>query len=113
MARQRIPPERGQYKINSDAAIARARSDDAVGAICRGDRGQFIAASVMVVPNITEPETLEAMACLEAIALAEDCNIRKMTVASDCISVIRNIKEMPRCPYMMVLQDICERSKSF
>ena len=27
--------------------------------------------------NVTEPETLEAMACLEALALAEDCAPKK------------------------------------
>ncbi|TVT96688.1 hypothetical protein EJB05_58087, partial [Eragrostis curvula] len=81
-------PERGQYKINTDAAIAGATSNGAVGAICKSDNGDFIAASFMIVPNITEPETLEAMACLEALALAEDCNIRRMIVASDCRSVI-------------------------
>jgi hypothetical protein len=37
-----------------------------------------------------------------------------MTVASDClINVIKNIKEMPRCPYMMILQDINVRARSF
>ena len=67
-----------------------------------------------MIPNITEPETLEAMACVEALALAEDCGIKKMTVASDCLSVIiKNIKEMTRCPYMMILQDINVRAKSF
>jgi ribonuclease HI len=51
----------------------------------------------MVVPNITDLETLEALACLEALALAEDCGIRKMLVASDCLNVVKNIKELPRC----------------
>jgi hypothetical protein len=34
-------------------------------------------------------------------------------VASDCLRVINNINEMPRSPYMMILQEIHERSKSF
>ena len=66
-----------------------------------------------MLPNIIEPETLEAMACSEALALAEDCGLRKITVASDCLSVIKNIKEMSRCPYMMILQDINVRSRYF
>jgi hypothetical protein len=66
-----------------------------------------------VIPNITEPETLEAMACMEALALAEECGINKMIVALDCLSVIKNIKEMTRCSYMMILQDINVRAKSF
>jgi pyridoxal/pyridoxine/pyridoxamine kinase len=35
----------------------------------------------MVIPNITELETLEGMACYEALALAEDCGIRRIIVA--------------------------------
>ena len=66
----------------------------------------------MVVPNITDPETLEPLACLEALALAEDCGIRKMLVASDCLNIVKNIKELPRCSYMMIFQDIFQRSKS-
>jgi hypothetical protein len=29
------------------------------------------------MPNITDPETLEAMACMEVLALAEECGIKK------------------------------------
>jgi ABC-type hemin transport system ATPase subunit len=45
--------------------------------------------------------------------LAEDCGIKKMTVASDCLSIIKNIKEMTRCSYMMILHDLNARAKSF
>jgi hypothetical protein len=45
------------------------------------------------------------MACEEALALAEDCGIiKKITVASDCLNVIKNIKEMSRCSYMMIIR---------
>ena len=81
--------------------------------VCHNDRGEFIAASAMIIPNITEPETLEGMACLEALALAEDCGIRKIIVASDCLNIVRNISEMPLCTYVMILKDIQERAKSF
>ena len=63
-----------------------------VAAVCQSSQGHFIAASAMVVPNITNPETLEAMACLEALALAEDCGVYRLIVASDCLNVINNIK---------------------
>ena len=43
--------------------------------VCRNDGVELIAASAMVIPNITELETLEGMACLKALALAEDCDI--------------------------------------
>ena len=66
-----------------------------MAAICRNDQGGFIGASAMVIPHITDPETLEAMACLEALALAEDCGIRSFVVALDCLNVVKNIREMP------------------
>jgi hypothetical protein len=45
--------------------------------------------------------------------IAEDCGVYRLNVASDCLNVINNIKEMPRCTYMMILRDIYETSKSF
>ena len=36
-----------------------------------------------------------------------------MTMASDCLNVIRNIIKMTRCAYIMILQDFHERSESF
>jgi len=77
------------------------------------DKGGFIAASALVIPNIIEPETLGAMACEQALALAKDCGIRKMTVASDCQNVIRNIKEMTTCSYIIIIQSIDVMLKSF
>jgi ribonuclease HI len=108
-----IPPESGQCKINTDAAIAKDAYKGAIGVICRNDQGGFIVASALVIPNIIEPETLEAMACEEALALAEDCGIKKITVASDCLNVIKNIKDMSRCSYMMIIQSINGRARSF
>jgi ribonuclease HI len=107
-----IPPEDGCCKLNTDVAVGRARTRGVVGVVCRNNQGNFIVASAMVVPNRTDLETLEALACLEALALAEYCGIHKMLVASNCLNVVKNIKELPRCSYMMILQDIFQRSKS-
>jgi hypothetical protein len=96
-----------------DVAVDRVGVRGAVGAICRDVKWEFIAACVRIIPCITNPETLEAISCCEALALAEDCCIRKMKVGSDCLRVINNINEIPRNPYMMILQEIHERSKSF
>jgi hypothetical protein len=110
---QWIASDLNQYKRNVDAAVDRVGVRDAIGAICRDVKGEFIAACVRIIPHITDPETLEAIACCEALAPTEDCCIRKTKVASDCLRVINNIDEMPRRPYMMILQEIHERSKSF
>ena len=106
-----IPPGRGLHKLNVDASLCSTKG--AVAVVCRNDQGRFVAASVMVCPTIRDIETLEAIACAEALALAEDCGIRKIKVASDRLNVVNNIKEIPRCSYMMILRDIQERAKAF
>jgi hypothetical protein len=80
--------------------------------VCRNNQGNFVAASAMVIPNITDLETLKALAYLEALALAKDYGIHKLLVASDCLNVVKIIKEIPRCSYVMILQDIFQRLKS-
>jgi hypothetical protein len=65
--------------------------------VCRNNQGNFVAASAMVIPNITDPETLKALAYLEALALGEDCRIHELLVASHCLNVVKIIKEIPRC----------------
>ena len=49
-----IAPERDMCKINVDAAVDRASPKGTVAAVCRSSQGHFIAASAMVVPNITD-----------------------------------------------------------
>jgi ribonuclease HI len=42
---------------------------------------------------VSDPATLEAMACAEALSLAEDLGIPKMEVTTDCVEVINMMKE--------------------
>jgi hypothetical protein len=108
-----MAPESEQFKVNTYAAVAWISCNGIVGVICRDNHGNFTAASALTIPNINDPETLQAMACVEALALAEDCGIKNLIVTSDCLNVIKNIKETTRCPYMMMLLDLKVRSKCF
>ena len=81
--------------------------------VCQNGQESFVAVSVLVCPPVNDAETVEAIACAEALALAEDCGIRKVKVASDCLNVIKNIMENSRCSYMIILRDIQERAKTF
>lgn len=108
-----IPPDQGLYKLNVDASLHQSGAKGAVAVVCRNDRGWFVAASAMVCPDVNDAETLEAIACAEALALAGDCCLHKVKVASDCLNVVKNIKENPMCSYMMILRDIQERAKTF
>jgi hypothetical protein len=45
-----------------------------------------------VIEGINDPATLEAWACAEGLALAEDLNIKKLMLATDCLRVSLEIK---------------------
>jgi hypothetical protein len=93
------PPQAGFMKIHSDGAVAKTHMRGAVGVICRDENGTFQGASAVVFDGITDPPTLEAYACREALDLAEDLHIQKLTVISDCLTVVNEInssKQMGR-----------------
>ena len=90
-----IPPGRGTTKLNIDAALSNEGAA-ALSAVARDGRGAFLGASVVVMAGLTEPELAEAMACREALALASDLQLRRITVASDCANAIRNIQGLER-----------------
>jgi hypothetical protein len=70
-----IAPQNSLSQINTDAVVDRIGTKGVVTAVYCTDQGGFIAASAMVIPHITKSKTLEAMACSEALALAEDRGI--------------------------------------
>ena len=61
------------------------------GAICRDSNGSCLGASSLVVDKITDPVSLEALACRDALALAEDLALPRILVASDCKTVVSHI----------------------
>jgi ribonuclease HI len=108
-----IPPVEGCAKINVDAALAKTRPGGAVGAVCRSADGIYLGASSLTVEGITNPSVLEAMACREALALAQDLNLRRITVASDCLAVVQNLSRPFAGDYSAVLHEIKETSTLF
>ncbi|TVU29544.1 hypothetical protein EJB05_21114, partial [Eragrostis curvula] len=104
-----VAPPPNFMKINVDGAVAKTRNSGAVGAICRDRQGMFIAASARVFHGISEPATLEALACNEALSLALDCNISQCVIAFDCLEVIKGLEERNLCPYSAILNEIVFR----
>jgi hypothetical protein len=88
-----IPPPAGVVKVNVDAAVSKNRGCGSVAAVARSDQGVFLGASTRVLPGKTEAETLEAMACREAVDLARDIGAQKVLVASDCRNVVANLEQ--------------------
>jgi hypothetical protein len=72
---RRIPPTNRVCKLNVDGAVARWLRQGVVGAVCRSHNGVFLGASAVVFEGVTHPGCLEAMACREGMALANDLNI--------------------------------------
>jgi hypothetical protein len=70
-------------------------------------------ASALVFNGITDPAILEALACREALALADDLILNRFQVASDCKQVITDAKEGSLGKYGAVISEINARSTQF
>jgi hypothetical protein len=81
--------------------------------VCRDSEWAFVGASVVVVDGISDPRTLEAMACREAMALATDLNLQRFVVASDCAMVVNNLQENYGGSYNMITDKIKGWMKDF
>jgi hypothetical protein len=73
--------------------------------------GHFLGASVVVFPGSTEAETLEALACREAVSLAKD--IRRVRVASDCSNVISSLVNGSMGVYAYIVKEIQDSTSDF
>lgn len=61
----------GFAKIHVNAGVRRGRGG-ATTAVCRDRDGNYLGSSYLVLDGVDDPTTLEAIACREALALAED-----------------------------------------
>lgn len=84
-----------------------------VAAVARNEEGLFMGASAVVFEGRNHPETLEAMACREAISLASDIAAVRVQVASDCQSVISSIQEGTLGTYSHIIQEIRARRSDY
>ena len=69
----------GCLKVNVDAAPAKKQARGAVAADV-----SFLGASRVIDAGFTDPTTMEAIACRNALAIAEDLGQRRLRVAADC-----------------------------
>ena len=63
-----------------------------MAAVARDEAHNFLGASALVMKGITDPEMAEAMACREGMVLASDLVLQKFKLASDCLNVVRNLR---------------------
>ena len=67
----------------------------------------------MSFSGISDPETLEAMACREGLALASDLLLQRIRVASDCVNAIRSIQDKSMGKYGQITKEIRATSEQF
>jgi hypothetical protein len=77
----------------------------AIAVVCRRQDGHYLGASAMV---------LAGHAWREALALAEDLHVNKITIANDCLRVVNELRDHTFLgPYGMILRDISKRATFF
>ena len=90
---------------------------DHVGDRQRRSAGMRVVATLVARPwSSKEPSikaTLEAIAWREALALAEDLNIRYLVITSDCRQVIQDINTGTRGGYASIISEINHRATTF
>ena len=106
-------PVADSAKVNVDAAVPQNRRYGAVGAISRSADGSFLGTSALVFRHVSEPETLEALAIREALALSDDLYLRRIHVASDCKVVVEDITKENTSRYGAIIHEIIDHSSTF
>jgi hypothetical protein len=108
-----IPPPAGMVKVNVDAALSKNSSMGSIADVVRRGDSTFMGASSVVLAGITEPETLEALACREGTAVAADLLLQRFRLASDCANVVRCLREEGMGRYGHIVQEIKARAVKF
>ena len=108
-----IKPPSGCAKINADAAIAKTGEGGSLAVVCRSEDGVFLGASAITMHGSYTPPAMEALACREALALAQDLNIQNICVATDCLEVINNLEKPYFGHYGVITREIKETARLF
>ena len=102
------PPPAGWAKLNVDAAISRCGNKGAAAVVCRDYTGLYLGASALVTENMTDLETLEAMACKEGLCLALDMNLQHVQISTDCLATVKCANEAFLGPSKVIVDEIKE-----
>jgi hypothetical protein len=85
-----------------------------MSAIARDVTGMFLGASALVFDGGCDPEIMEAAACREGVALANDLLLHRVRMASDCASAVRTIKgEELMGPYGQIVREMKRSVQDF
>lgn len=102
-------PPSGVLKIYVDAAVGRHEDGGAIAAICRDEAGIYLGASAVQIPDLIDPEVLEAMATNEGLSLASDLACNNAVIATDCITTVSHMNEGYLGNSAAIIQEIKRR----
>ncbi|GJN09926.1 hypothetical protein PR202_ga27980 [Eleusine coracana subsp. coracana] len=108
-----IPPPAGLMKINVDATLSKNVARGSVAAVARDGEGNFLGASAMNLLGISDPESMEALAYREGLALASDLALHSFRLASDNANIIKSISERNLGVYGQLTEEIKARAREF
>ena len=103
----------GVAKLRVDSAVARDLNEGSLTAVCRSSEGVFLGASCIKYGGMTDPATLEALACCEAFLLAADLYLARVVTASDCQGIVRDIQNRTGSMYASLVREINETATNF
>jgi hypothetical protein len=89
-----VTPPEGWVCVNVDAAIFPADQRIGWGAVVRDHTGAFLLSCRENLAGLPAPKMAEAVAVCAALSTVRDHGVRKITLASDCLSLINRIS----CP---------------
>lgn len=81
------PPEQGWVKINTDGAVNEADRRGGVGVVARNSAGEVIAGRCARYDGVTDPESVELLACRDAMLLAKEKKLQQVVIETDCQNI--------------------------
>jgi hypothetical protein len=93
--------------------LPKPNKDLSAAAVARDFTGLFLGASLVVMRGSLEPETIEAIACKEGLALASDLLLQDFKLACDNAGVVASIREVSMGSYGHVVQETRARLSEF
>lgn len=110
--RPKAPPT-GYAKIHVYAGVARNGLGGSAAAVCLDDSGKYLGSSALVVQGVLDVATLEAIACREALSLADDLMLHNFIVASDSKQVLADIMKNNYGRNRAIIREITLRAADF